>query len=240
MKRLRIKCTETHTDSRRSRENTGQYVAYVKCFHTWFSKWNDTYSIQLTSWSSLKHQPSSQKDSVKRLKACQHQEFSYFKHSDLMVRLTSLYLRFLCNIKYKLELLRHSQVFLWRFLKKKRKKIIYWSPMDTFPSQNNKKASYHGFRDLRHNAPLDPPTSEKQNLHFYEDKTLPTNHHWTTSILEVFKTSTLIVKTPAFKGLWCTAWTVKSDSEPLYYHHVLVFCINNYNTNVNVLKSCPS
>lgn len=74
------------------------------------------------------------------------------------------YLCFLCNVKHELELLRHSQVFLRRLLREterdrgRGRHIAMTHVCATWPNRS-RKSSYHGFRDLRHNAPLDPPTS---------------------------------------------------------------------------------
>lgn len=69
------------------------------------------------------------------------------------------YLGFLGNVQNELELLRDCQIFLWRLLSETRREVR-GSP--GFLLTESGSGPYHGFRDLRHDAPLDPPTSATQ------------------------------------------------------------------------------
>lgn len=70
------------------------------------------------------------------------------------------YLGFLSNVQNELELLRDGQIFLWRLLGETRREVR-GSPVRP-PDTEAGRGPYHGFRDLRHDAPLDPPTSATQ------------------------------------------------------------------------------
>lgn len=69
------------------------------------------------------------------------------------------YLGFLCDVQDELELLRDGQVFLRRLLGETRGDV---RGLSGFLLTGRARGPYHGFRDLRHDAPLDPPTSATQ------------------------------------------------------------------------------
>lgn len=74
------------------------------------------------------------------------------------------YLCFLRNVQNELELLRDSQVLLGRLLRGTRREVTGLPGL--LRKTETGREPYHGLRDLRHDAPLDPPTSETQRIIF--------------------------------------------------------------------------
>lgn len=153
---------QTETQTAGGGQNTHQYISYVHFLHTWLWDLNKTTHFFIFSKTSAIFP----KRFWKRFKSL-IKEFVLFRAA----------VGLLDEPRYTCAFCATSSTS-WNFSDTVKSsfggsfnnthtqtKATHWSPvMDTFHSDlhnNSRKASYHGFRDLRHNAPLDPPTSEK-------------------------------------------------------------------------------